>query len=92
MDTQKFEIEVMAWRSRFPQYEYRPQDDCIALKLQPVRYGCHCELDPGMAPDACVFDSGDIDDCVKARGLVEQGKGKLDCDEWRPIMAGSTAD
>lgn len=24
--------ENLAWRARFPQYEYRPQDDCVALK------------------------------------------------------------
>lgn len=24
--------EVKAWRERFPQYEYRAQDDCVALK------------------------------------------------------------
>jgi hypothetical protein len=27
--------EVLAWRERFPHYVYRPQDDCVALKLDP---------------------------------------------------------
>ncbi|WP_454731451.1 MULTISPECIES: hypothetical protein [Cupriavidus] len=26
--------EAQAWRARFPQYEFRPQDDCVALKLE----------------------------------------------------------
>jgi hypothetical protein len=26
------EREVAAWRARFPQYVYRPQDECVALK------------------------------------------------------------
>lgn len=26
------EAEVQAWRQRFPQYVYRPQDDCVALR------------------------------------------------------------
>jgi len=26
--------EVREWRIRFPQYEYRPQDGCIALKAK----------------------------------------------------------
>ena len=26
--------EVVAWRTRFPEYEYRPQDECVALKLK----------------------------------------------------------
>ena len=25
--------EVLAWRERFPEYEHRPQDECVALKL-----------------------------------------------------------
>lgn len=28
------EAEVLAWRERFPSYEYRPQDECVALKLK----------------------------------------------------------
>jgi hypothetical protein len=27
------EIELAVWKSHFPQYEYRIQDECIALKL-----------------------------------------------------------
>lgn len=27
------EQELAAWRSRFPQYEYRPMDDTVSLKL-----------------------------------------------------------
>jgi hypothetical protein len=26
--------ELKAWRTRFPQYVYRPQDDTISLKLE----------------------------------------------------------
>lgn len=26
------EKEVAAWRERFPNLKYRPQDDCVALK------------------------------------------------------------
>ena len=34
--TEEFEAlqaEVKAWRERFPQYVYRPQDECVALKM-----------------------------------------------------------
>lgn len=87
MDLQTMENEVNAWRARFPQYEYRPLDDCVALKLEYVRYGCHVDLGVGDKPDGCVFDSGDIEDCINARRLSEQGKGKRDCGEWKPIDA-----
>ena len=28
----ELEREVEAWRARFTEYKYRPQDDCVALK------------------------------------------------------------
>jgi hypothetical protein len=28
--------EVIAWRARFPQYQHRPQDECIALTSDPA--------------------------------------------------------
>jgi len=27
------EREVNAWRARFPEHVYRPQDECVALRL-----------------------------------------------------------
>ena len=27
----KLRVELQAWKARFPQYRYRPQDDCVAL-------------------------------------------------------------
>jgi hypothetical protein len=55
-----------------------------ALDAQP-KYACHCDLDPGMKPDDCVFDNGDIDDCVYATRLQREGKGKRHCVYWQPI-------
>jgi len=31
-DAVTLNAEVTAWRERFKQHEYRPQDDCIALR------------------------------------------------------------
>lgn len=28
----ELEREVAAWRTRFPEYKYCPQDDCVALR------------------------------------------------------------
>jgi len=50
-----------------------------------LHYGCHCDLEPGANPDGCVFDNGDIYDCVNARRLADEGKGKQDCAEWKPV-------
>jgi len=50
-----------------------------------IEYGCHCDLDPGDKPDGCVIDEGNISDCRNAEKLIAQGKGRNDCEEWRPI-------
>lgn len=77
--------ELIAWRNRFPMYEYRFQDDCIALKLEQPKFGCHCELDSNQEPDGCVIDDGLPDDCVHAIELARNGKDKTSCKYWLPI-------
>lgn len=37
MDLQTLENEVLAWRKRFPQHEYRAQDDCVELRQAHAR-------------------------------------------------------
>ena len=48
-------------------------------------HGCHCDLEDGQWPDGCVFDENRIEDCVYARKLHREGKGRNDCKEWRQI-------
>ena len=50
-------------------------------------YGCHCDLEPGMKPDACVIDLGRSDDCVHAC----MGKTKETCGYWQPIVLATRA-
>lgn len=59
MDLQTLENEVMAWRKRFPQYQYRAQDECVALRFEHA-YGCHCDLEPEMKPDKRVIEWGGV--------------------------------
>jgi hypothetical protein len=59
--------------------------DLRAALAEPVPHGCHCDLEDDMAPDGCVLDDGNPDECVYARPLLRQGKGKTDCDYWQPI-------
>lgn len=60
---------------------------------QPVAqtYGCHCEIDQTIngLPDECVFDNGDIEDCIHATKLHREKKGKRDCEYWKPIVIGA---
>lgn len=50
---------------------------------EPTQYGCHCDLESGMTPDACVIDDGRRDDCVYAR----RHERKEQCIYWKPISA-----
>lgn len=68
-------------RTSDPSPEARPE-------AEPVAYGCHCDLETmpdGFVPDGCVIDDGIVDNCVYARRLVKEGKGRDDCGYWRPI-------
>ena len=62
-----------------------PTPDTLAMNPQ-YGYGCHCDLDPGQKPDKCVIDEGSPFDCTKAQRLLSEGKGRNDCDEWKPIV------
>jgi len=53
---------------------------------EPVAFGCHCDLEPGMKPDGCVLDEGRPDDCVYARMGNYALKKKEDCNYWKPIV------
>jgi hypothetical protein len=57
------------------------------LEMLMAKHGCHCDLENTASgePDECVFDNGDIDDCVYARRLAAQGEGKAQCQYWRPV-------
>lgn len=50
-----------------------------------VRYGCHCDLEPGANPDGCVLDYDRPEDCIHAPALVAAGQGREACHEWRPV-------
>lgn len=58
----------------------------------PEKYGCHCDLEEGMEPDACVMDSGDDADCVFAEQLRKQNKDKTSCKHWRLIKEARNGD
>ena len=51
----------------------------------PVKYGCHCDLDPDQEPDGCVLDYDAPSDCRVAMDLVKHSKKREDCEYWKPI-------
>jgi hypothetical protein len=64
----------------------------IAAIPDPAPHGCYCEIESTVSgePDVCVFDNGDVEDCIFAIGLQREGKGKLQCEYWRPIKPTET--
>jgi len=57
----------------------------------PEQWGCHCDLEPGAQPDACVLDGRAYlshrepfwCNCVFAEKLHKEGKGKEACKYWK---------
>ena len=49
--------------------------------MSDLKYGCHCDLDPGQAPDGCVIDDGTDDRCTYAK----PGMRKEQCEYWKII-------
>ena len=59
-----------------------------ARHQEPVRFGCHCDIEAmpeGFEPDDCVMDKNRDEDCVYAGKLRREGKTKIECAHWRPI-------
>lgn len=50
-------------------------------KINNIKYGCHCDLEPHMEPDGCVIDEGRYHDCIHA----EKGMRKEQCEYWRVV-------
>lgn len=49
-------------------------------KMDTLRYGCHCDLEPNMQPDGCVIEEGGH--CVYAK----PGTRKEQCHYWKIIV------
>lgn len=49
----------------------------------PIRFGCHCDLEPDMEPDGCVLDYGRPEDCVHSHSGKVKHREK--CEHWQPI-------
>lgn len=55
--------------------------------------GCTCDLEEGMAPDRCVFDGPQpVSDCGIAMRMMREGKGRDDCEFWKPVNVSGMDD
>jgi hypothetical protein len=62
-------------------------DELLVMAVTP--WACHCDIENTVdgLPDACVFDNGDIEDCIYAVKLQREGKGKAQCKYWLPAVS-----
>ncbi len=56
-----------------------------ASTKEVLLYGCHCELDEGQTPDACVIDLGRVSGCALALANRDNPNWKNKCPHWMPI-------
>lgn len=47
-----------------------------------IRYGCHCDIEPGQEPDGCVIDEGRPQDCIYAPKAGRRER----CEYWRIVV------
>jgi hypothetical protein len=52
-------------------------------QAQGAKYGCHCDLDPGMSPDGCVKDTSTETDCIYAK----RHRTREGCKYWQEITS-----
>lgn len=66
---------------------YDAADALLAIygKMDILRYGCHCDLEPHMQPDDCVIEESGY--CIYAK----PGMRKEQCKYWR-IITSSTIE
>ena len=50
-----------------------------------VLHACHCDLNPGENPDACVIDLGRVSDCSLALTNRDKSNWKSQCKHWKPF-------
>ena len=82
---QALEALVVAWQQN-PHWQITEAMNALRAALEePVPHGCHCDLEEHMSPDGCVLDENMPDNCIYARRLLREGKGKTDCEYWKPI-------
>jgi hypothetical protein len=62
------------------------EGDAVVIANQEKKFGCFCDLEPGMAPDGCVIDENRPDDCTSAKPLIAAGKDQWSCREWRVVQ------
>lgn len=73
--------DLVAVANRLGMYDAADVVKQLLPKLPTLKYGCHCDLYPGVEPDGCVIDDGEIYDCIYAK---ESGR-KEKCKYWRII-------
>lgn len=73
--------DLRAVANRLGMYDAADAIGQIAANPGVLKYGCHCDLDPGAEPDGCVIDDGMLQNCIHAKPQMR----KEQCDHWRLI-------
>lgn len=73
--------DLISVANRLGMYDAADVVQQMSKNLPEPKYGCHCDLEPGMEPDGCVLDDGRPQDCIYAK----KGMRKEQCEFWRAI-------
>jgi hypothetical protein len=73
--------DLVAIANRLGMYDAADVVRQMAKNLPELRYGCHCDLEPGDQADGCVLDDGRPQDCI----YTKPGMRKEQCGFWRIV-------
>jgi hypothetical protein len=75
-------LDLIAVGNRLGMYDAADVIRQFLPRLNEVRYGCHCDLEPHMEPDGCVIDTEEYDKCIYAKKAGRKER----CEYWRIIV------
>lgn len=84
LDTENFQSSSLAKPSKSVREKKTSQASNLEEAIETL-YGCHCDLEEGQAPDACVIDQGRPNDCVHAMHEEKAAGWKNKCVHWKPV-------
>lgn len=83
LDTENFKSSSLQGNKSSLNKEKESANTCDP-ENEVALYACHCDLNPGESPDACVIDLGRIADCSMALANRDKTNWKNQCPHWKP--------
>ncbi|MBQ68961.1 hypothetical protein CL689_02745 [Candidatus Saccharibacteria bacterium] len=75
--------EKINWKNQCP--HWKPSKVQVKEAARAGLYACKCDPVLGGGPDSCAIDTGEVNSCKKAVGILNKGKEQNTCEHWVPV-------